>query len=76
MLFFMVFLVGMKFALIKSVRFKRQKWVLEQKIMAYYVNFALKVLNFIAFFKKKHYFFEKMKSWHGTCLLNKGEVKT
>jgi hypothetical protein len=27
--------------------------------MAYYVNFALKVLNFIAFLKKKHYFFEK-----------------
>jgi hypothetical protein len=44
--------------------------------MAYYVNFALKVLNFIAFLKKKNYFFEKMKSWHGTCLLNKGEVKT
>ncbi|MDQ0882582.1 hypothetical protein QFZ73_003593 [Peribacillus sp. V2I11] len=43
--------------------------------MAYYVDFAPKVLNFIAYFKKKHYFFEKMKSWHGNCLLNKGEVK-
>lgn len=43
--------------------------------MAYYVDFAPKVLNFIAYFKKKLYFSEKMKSWHGTCLLNRGEVK-
>ena len=27
--------------------------------MAYYVNFALKVLNFIAFFMKKQLFFRK-----------------
>lgn len=61
----------MNLALIKSVRFKRQKQGLEQKIMAYYVNFAPEVLNFIAYFIKKQYFYEKMKSWHGTCLLNK-----
>ena len=43
--------------------------------MAYYDNFAPKVLNFIAFLMKYHYFFKKMKSWHGTCLLSKGEEK-
>lgn len=43
--------------------------------MAYYVNFAPKVLNFIAYLKKIHYFSKKMKSWHGTCLLSKGEEK-
>jgi len=44
--------------------------------MAFFVYFAPEVLNFIAYFKKEQYFFEKMKSWHGTCLLNKCEIKT
>ncbi|MGG4152196.1 hypothetical protein [Bacillus muralis] len=45
--FFMMKQFGMNFASNKSTGFEAAKYRLEQKIMAYYKNFALNVLNFM-----------------------------